>query len=62
MVIAETSIFTRQIQELLDDESYRLLQLELVTAPEKGDLIKEVEGSERFAGHRQGRESEEASA
>jgi mRNA-degrading endonuclease RelE of RelBE toxin-antitoxin system len=40
LVIAETRIFTRQILELLDEESYRLLQLELVTTPEKGDLIK----------------------
>jgi mRNA-degrading endonuclease RelE of RelBE toxin-antitoxin system len=40
LVIAETSVFTRQIQTLLDEESYRLLQLELVATPEKGDLIK----------------------
>jgi mRNA-degrading endonuclease RelE of RelBE toxin-antitoxin system len=39
MVIRETSVFTRQVCELLDDESYRLLQLRLVADPAAGKLI-----------------------
>lgn len=39
MVIIETSIFTRQVQLLLSDDEYRVLQLELVYHPEKGKLI-----------------------
>jgi hypothetical protein len=39
MVIVETSIFTRQVQALLDDDDYRRLQMTLVIHPEAGDLI-----------------------
>jgi mRNA-degrading endonuclease RelE of RelBE toxin-antitoxin system len=39
MVIVETSIFTRQVEALLDDEAYRRLQTVLVLRPEAGDLI-----------------------
>ena len=39
MVIKETSIFTRRIQQILDDEAYRLLQLHLVHRPDSGNLI-----------------------
>jgi hypothetical protein len=38
-VIIETSIFTRLIRELMDDEDYRELQLSMVQNPDKGDLI-----------------------
>jgi len=44
MVIKETSIFTRQVQRLLDRESYRLLQLRLVAEPDAGDLIRGTGG------------------
>jgi mRNA-degrading endonuclease RelE of RelBE toxin-antitoxin system len=37
--IAETSVFTRQVQGLLDRESYRLLQLELTDRPDRGAII-----------------------
>ena len=40
MLFIETTIFTRQIKSLLTDEEYRLLQEELVSQPDKGDLIK----------------------
>ena len=39
MVIIETSIFTRQVQSLLDDDSYRHLQINLILRPDAGDLI-----------------------
>jgi mRNA-degrading endonuclease RelE of RelBE toxin-antitoxin system len=39
MVLIETPIFTRRVLELLDDEDYRSLQIQLVANPEAGDLI-----------------------
>lgn len=39
MVIVETSIFTKQVQQLLNDEEYRLLQTELVKRPDAGVVI-----------------------
>jgi mRNA-degrading endonuclease RelE of RelBE toxin-antitoxin system len=39
MVIIETSIFTRQVQALLDDDDYRRLQIVLVIRPDAGDII-----------------------
>jgi len=39
MVIIETSIFTRQIQQFLSDDDYRQLQLELIRHPELGKII-----------------------
>jgi mRNA-degrading endonuclease RelE of RelBE toxin-antitoxin system len=39
MVIIETSIFTRQVQALLDDDSYRRLQTVLVLRPDAGNVI-----------------------
>ncbi len=40
MLIVETTIFTRQVKTLLDDEEYRLLQLHLASRPEAGSVIK----------------------
>jgi len=40
MVIVETSVFSRLIQELMSDEDYRALQEALITRPESGDIIK----------------------
>ncbi len=40
MVIVETSIFTRRVIRLLDDESYRLLQTDLLHDPERGVLLR----------------------
>lgn len=39
MVIIETAIFTRRINELLSDDEYRLLQAELVDRPDWGKII-----------------------
>ena len=40
MVIVETSIFTKLIQELMSDDQYKDLQEALVVRPDMGDLIK----------------------
>jgi mRNA-degrading endonuclease RelE of RelBE toxin-antitoxin system len=37
--IIETSIFTRQVQALLSEDEYRLLQIALLQNPESGDVI-----------------------
>ena len=39
MIIVETSIFTRRVQTLLDDENYRRLQTALSLRPDLGNLI-----------------------
>ena len=39
MVIIETSIFTRQVRDLLSDEEYRDLQIALVNRPHAGSVI-----------------------
>jgi len=39
MMIIETSIFTRQVLALLDDDEYRRLQTVLVVHPEVGVII-----------------------
>ena len=39
MEIVETFVFTRKVNDLLDDDSYRQLQLELADRPEKGAVI-----------------------
>lgn len=44
MVIIETPTFTRLIKELLDEDSYRLLQVELAENPEKGVIIRGTGG------------------
>ena len=39
LLIIETAIFTKGVNELLDDEQYRLLQWVLVKAPDLGKII-----------------------
>ncbi|MBI4596250.1 MAG: type II toxin-antitoxin system RelE/ParE family toxin [Candidatus Tectomicrobia bacterium] len=39
MIIIETPIFTRRIQELILDEEYRLLQIHLVNRPDAGKTM-----------------------
>jgi hypothetical protein len=39
MVIIETSMFTRHVQELLSDEEYRELQIALVQRPNAGAVM-----------------------
>jgi hypothetical protein len=40
MVIIETTVFTRQVDNLLPDEEYHKLQVVLANRPNAGDLIK----------------------
>ena len=40
MIIIETSIFSRLIQEMMSDDDYRLLQEALITRPDAGDVIR----------------------
>jgi hypothetical protein len=40
VIIIETSVFTRQVEDLLPDDEYRKLQAALVGSPDLGQLIK----------------------
>jgi mRNA-degrading endonuclease RelE of RelBE toxin-antitoxin system len=57
MLIVETSVFTRRLPKLLEDESYRLLQYALAADPEGGDLIRGSGGLRklRWAGSGRGK-------
>ena len=44
MIFLETSIFTAQVTEEMDDDSYRSLQAHLAAHPESGDLIRHSGG------------------
>ena len=44
MVFYETAIFTEQVVEFLDDDSYRELQSVLIREPESGSLIPRSRG------------------
>jgi mRNA-degrading endonuclease RelE of RelBE toxin-antitoxin system len=57
VVIVETAVFTRRLTSLLDNESYRLLQLEIAASPSAGDLIRASRGlcKIRWEGSRRGK-------
>lgn len=40
MVIIETSIFTKLITDMMNDDEYRLLQESLIVKPDVGVIIK----------------------
>ena len=44
MIFIETSIFTKEIQRLLPDDDYRMLQTALMLRPDAGILIRGSEG------------------
>jgi hypothetical protein len=44
MVFIESTIFTRQVRELLTDEEYARLQLHLTLYPKVGDVIQDTGG------------------
>ncbi len=39
MIIIETSVFTRQVQKLLNDDTYRALQIALAERPDMGAVM-----------------------
>lgn len=57
MEIIETSVFTRQIKELISDEEYGELQFALIQRPDMGDLIPHSGGIRkvRWAGSGRGK-------
>jgi mRNA-degrading endonuclease RelE of RelBE toxin-antitoxin system len=55
MVFKETTVFTKQVKQLLDAESYRLLQLKLVANPEAGALIPGTGGLRKIRWQGSGR-------
>ena len=44
MEFIETSIFTKQVQKLISNESYRMLQSSLMIKPDAGAVIKGTGG------------------
>ena len=44
MVIIETPIFTKRIQELIPDEEYRLLQVHVINRPDAGRIMRRSGG------------------
>ena len=44
MIFIETSIFTKEIQRLISDDGYRMLQTALMLRPDAGNLIKRSGG------------------
>lgn len=55
MVFRETALFTKQVKELLDAESYGLLQLRLAADPEAGALIRGTGGLRKIRWQGSGR-------
>lgn len=57
MEIIETSVFTRQIRELISDEEYGELQFALIQRPDLGDIIQHSGGIRkvRWAGSGRGK-------
>ena len=55
MVIAETKAFTARIGELLSDDQYRALQVELIRRPEVGAVIPGTGGLRKIRWRATGR-------
>lgn len=55
MIIIETSVFTRQVSELMSDEEYLLLQAALIFEPDRGDLIPRSGGLRKIRWKAEGR-------
>jgi mRNA-degrading endonuclease RelE of RelBE toxin-antitoxin system len=57
VLIVETAIFTRRLQQILDEEQYRLLQTALVGSPETGSILRGSGGIRklRWAGSGRGK-------
>jgi mRNA-degrading endonuclease RelE of RelBE toxin-antitoxin system len=55
MIIIETSVFTRQVQKLLNDDTYRELQVALAERPDMGAVIVGSGGLRKVRWAAQGR-------
>lgn len=44
MVLIETSVFTRRVEQLLEEDDYRFLQIELIQRPTAGSVIRGTGG------------------
>lgn len=55
MIFYETDIFTEQIVDLIDDDSYAELQANLIVDPEAGDLMPRSKGLRKIRWRAQGR-------
>ena len=54
MVFIETSIFTKEIQRLISDDHYRMLQTALMLRPDAGKLIRGSGGLRKIRWNRTG--------
>lgn len=48
MIFIESSLFTRQVLELLPDEEYAAMQAALIRQPQAGDVIRGTGGLRKF--------------
>ena len=55
MELVETPVFTRQVNQQLEAEDYRALQLMLLTHPETGAIIPRSGGLRKLRWHLPGR-------
>jgi hypothetical protein len=62
VIFVETPVFTRQVKELLSDESLAELQWFLATQPDAGDVIQGTGGLRKVRWVLHGRGSEEGFA
>jgi hypothetical protein len=46
MLFTETAVFTKRAKELLDDETYGLLQVRLLICPDAGHVIEGTGGAQ----------------
>jgi hypothetical protein len=54
VLFIETHVFTKAIHELLGDEEYRKMQMDLVFRPEAGDVIQGTHGLRKLRWKRPG--------
>jgi hypothetical protein len=52
MVFIETTVFTKQVGDLLSDDEYALLQEHLASDATAGSVIREPEACAKYAGQR----------
>ena len=55
MLFKETSVFTRRLASILDDDEYRELQVDLVKKPDAGKEIKQSGGIRKLRWSAKGR-------